>query len=146
MLVSETQCNIRDSKVENSEETLRLVLEGISEADKLFSKLEDSVKVLCRTVYLPKAEYLLLSMIKRYKKINNIRNWNDFEKSLPDIPRKEFDFFIKDKLVRGSATCVDDITWEALETMIVKYMPGAQNLFQYLKNEMKKDKKYPFSQ
>jgi hypothetical protein len=67
--------------------------------------------------------------------MKKFRYWNDFQRL------QEFDSLIKDKLVRGSATCV--ISWEELESTMVKYMPGAQNLFQI---EMKKVKKYPFSQ
>jgi hypothetical protein len=110
---------------------------ALVEAMKTLSELHESVRALSSDHFLPKAQNILVSLIRRYIKLKSIHNWAEFERGLPEKPRSEFVLVIKEIKHRYTRHYYDPkMTWEGLESFLHKYLPDAMILFQFLRSNL----------
>jgi hypothetical protein len=123
----------------------QMALKSTRELSKDIDRLADSINRLSASVFLPKAQNALVSLVLRYKKQRKIESWDEFEECLPEEPRNDFKKVVKSiVLSKYRAFANPVLTWEAIEALVLTYLPGGKNLVQFLKAEMKK-KKCPLS-
>jgi hypothetical protein len=118
----------------------------LDEAFKILSKLQKSVREMATDHFFPKAQHIIVSLIRRYIKLKSIQNWADFERALPEKPRAEFFLVIKDIKSCYTRYYYDfEMTWEELESLLEKYFPDVMTLFQFLRRELTISRKLPLS-
>jgi hypothetical protein len=138
MQVSESP-ELENEKVKDNEEIIRLAIERIRGISATLSRAQDSLDSICEMHYAPRAQQLLVSLVRRYKKLKKIRRWNDLEKSLSEELQTEYIMAVKGLLMYNYPPCIEpDITWKYLEDIIPTYFPDAQKIFHFLKAEMMK--------
>jgi hypothetical protein len=120
---------------------IELALAGVERVTLIVADLRVSVNKFSSSYFSPRARHMLVSIMRRYMKQKNIKSWKQLEISLPE----EYARFIKKFKVCYKHLYYDPaITWDAFESLIEKYLPGALKLSQFFRNTMK-NFELPFS-